>query len=224
MSELHFAAIDRVHRIGQEKTVHVTHFIVSITRFTGSDLFWHCYRWATLLKSGFSESRLAKLQLSMKHSMELARHQRASRTWKSCLERIRMYEEGNVVRCEYLARDKNAVILKSFSSNYCTWHMLHGLRLLRIRIRRRPVPRIRQPNYPLLCLFPSVTPLSRNRMPTAGYYAVRIGRKPGIYRSWFDLNVYKGDFFLILIQLTGKFAKNKSKPILVVDSRSLRHC
>jgi len=39
MSELHFAAIDRVHRIGQEKTVHVTHFIVSITRFTGSDLF-----------------------------------------------------------------------------------------------------------------------------------------------------------------------------------------
>ena len=39
MSELHFTAIDRVHRIGQEKTVYVTHFIVSITSFTVSDLF-----------------------------------------------------------------------------------------------------------------------------------------------------------------------------------------
>ncbi len=30
MSELRLTAIDRVHRIGQEKTVYVTHFIVSI--------------------------------------------------------------------------------------------------------------------------------------------------------------------------------------------------
>jgi len=88
--------------------------------YTGSDLFWHCYRWATLLKSGFFESRLAKLQLSMKHSVELARHQRASRTWKSCLERIRMYEEGNVVRCQnisHVIKTRSWLILKSFSSN-----------------------------------------------------------------------------------------------------------
>lgn len=31
-------------------------------------------------------------------------------------------------------------------------------------------------------------------MPKPGYYAVRIGRKPGIYQSWFDFNVYKAPY------------------------------
>ena len=68
-------------------------------------------------------------------------------------------------------------------------------RRLLIRILRRSVPRIRQPNYPFLGLFPSVTSLSRNRMPKPGYYAVRIGRKAGIYQSWFDLIFTKENCF-----------------------------